>query len=219
MRPPFSPVRFLLSLLMLVLLFVLVQLGLLNITADKLGLSLSTVLFALFISLSGSLINIPLFRIRSLSPNRFPDIPGWFSSSKQYREGYILVAVNLGGAVLPMLFSVFLFIHHQLIFWQVLMVTIVVTAVSYSLSIPIPKMGIAMPVLIPPLIAALMALMIAPTQSAAIAYVGGTFGVILGADILKLKSLQNLGAPFVSIGGAGTFDGIFLTGIIAVLLT
>jgi uncharacterized membrane protein len=30
--------------------------------------------------------------------------------------------------------------------------------------------------------------------------------------------IKRLGAPMVSIGGAGTFDGIFLAGIIAVLL-
>jgi uncharacterized membrane protein len=31
--------------------------------------------------------------------------------------------------------------------------------------------------------------------------------------------VQGLGAPVASIGGAGTFDGIFLTGVLAVLLT
>jgi uncharacterized membrane protein len=30
--------------------------------------------------------------------------------------------------------------------------------------------------------------------------------------------VHGLGAPVASIGGAGTFDGIFLTGILAVLL-
>jgi hypothetical protein len=30
--------------------------------------------------------------------------------------------------------------------------------------------------------------------------------------------VRRLGAPVVSIGGAGTFDGVFLTGIVAVLL-
>jgi uncharacterized membrane protein len=35
---------------------------------------------------------------------------------------------------------------------------------------------------------------------------------------MNLDKIQGLGAPIASIGGAGTFDGIFLTGIIAVLL-
>ena len=33
-----------------------------------------------------------------------------------------------------------------------------------------------------------------------------------------LPHVRRLGAPLVSIGGAGTFDGVFLTGILAVLL-
>jgi uncharacterized membrane protein len=42
--------------------------------------------------------------------------------------------------------------------------------------------------------------------------------VLIGADLLNLRKLQGLGAPIVSIGGAGTFDGIFVTGLMAVLL-
>jgi uncharacterized membrane protein len=43
-------------------------------------------------------------------------------------------------------------------------------------------------------------------------------GTLIGADILNLPKVQGLAVPVASIGGAGTFDGIFLTGIIAVLL-
>ena len=38
------------------------------------------------------------------------------------------------------------------------------------------------------------------------------------AELLNLGRIQGLGAPVASIGGAGTFDGIFVTGILAVLL-
>jgi uncharacterized membrane protein len=48
--------------------------------------------------------------------------------------------------------------------------------------------------------------------------VGGTMGTLIGADILNLDKISSLGAPVASIGGAGTFDGIFLTGILAVLV-
>jgi uncharacterized membrane protein len=51
-----------------------------------------------------------------------------------------------------------------------------------------------------------------------VAYISGTLGVLIGADLLHLRHLAALRSPVVSIGGAGTFDGIFLTGIIAVLL-
>ena len=62
------------------------------------------------------------------------------------------------------------------------------------------------------------ALLVARVNVAAVAYVSGTLGTLIGADLLNLSRIQGLGAPVVSIGGAGTFDGIFLTGIVAVLL-
>jgi uncharacterized membrane protein len=51
-----------------------------------------------------------------------------------------------------------------------------------------------------------------------IAYMGGVLGTLIGADLNNLGRVADLGAPVVSIGGAGTFDGVFLTGILAVLL-
>ena len=55
-------------------------------------------------------------------------------------------------------------------------------------------------------------------QAAPPAYISGSLGTLIGADLLNLDKLQGLGAPVASIGGAGTFDGVFLTGIAAVLI-
>jgi uncharacterized membrane protein len=94
----------------------------------------------------------------------------------------------------------------------------VVTYIVYRMARPIPGIGIATPMFIPPIAAALAALLLNPQGAPATAYVAGTLGTLIGADILHLKELKNLKAPVASIGGAGTFDGIFLTGILAVLL-
>ena len=75
-----------------------------------------------------------------------------------------------------------------------------------------------MPVFIAPVTAAIVATLISRSDSAPLAYVSGTLGVLIGADILRLRNIKAMGLPMASIGGAGTFDGIFLTGIIAVLL-
>jgi uncharacterized membrane protein len=75
-----------------------------------------------------------------------------------------------------------------------------------------------MPLLLAPLTAALIAVVLYPAQSAPLAYICGTMGVLAGADLLRLKDVRRLGAPVASIGGAGTFDGVFITGIVAVLL-
>jgi uncharacterized membrane protein len=128
-----------------------------------------------------------------------------------------VVAVNVGGAVIPCLIALYLLAttRHPV---QALIGTAVVTGVSKWLARPAPGLGIVMPAFIPPIVSALVALILAPAQAPMVAYISGTFGVLIGADLLNLKNLQALGAPVVSIGGAGTFDGIFLTGIIAVLL-
>ena len=75
-----------------------------------------------------------------------------------------------------------------------------------------------MPTVTPPLLAAFVGLLLSKRYAAPLAYIGGSLGVLIGADLLNLGDLQSLGAPVASIGGAGTFDGVFLTGVIAVLL-
>jgi uncharacterized membrane protein len=79
-------------------------------------------------------------------------------------------------------------------------------------------MGVGMPIFMAPLTSALLALLIDPEHAAHLAYISGVLGVLIGADILRLNSIAALGAPVAAIGGAGTFDGIFMTGIIAALL-
>ena len=88
---------------------------------------------------------------------------------------------------------------------------------------PVRGLGIATPMFIPPIVAVLTTWLLAaiiggPQHNDAIAYVGGVMGTLIGADLLNLNKLGDLGAPVASIGGAGTFDGVFLTGIVAVLL-
>jgi uncharacterized membrane protein len=128
-----------------------------------------------------------------------------------------VVAVNLGGAIIPCLVATYLLAMtaHPL---SALIGVGIIAAISKRLARPVPGLGIAMPAFIPPIAAALVALILAPDQGPMVAYISGTFGVLIGADLLNLKNLGQLRAPVVSIGGAGTFDGIFLTGIIAVLL-
>jgi uncharacterized membrane protein len=105
---------------------------------------------------------------------------------------------------------------------KLLIVLISVSYVTYRSSRIIKGLGIATPAFVPPMITVISTLLVdminpctCPTQ---IAYVGGTLGTLIGADILNLNKVSTLGAPMVSIGGAGTFDGIYITGLISVLL-
>ena len=92
------------------------------------------------------------------------------------------------------------------------------TGVCHWLARPVPGLGIALPVFVPPLTTAAVALILSRRKAPPIAYIGGSIGCLVGADLLNLGKVQGLGAPVASIGGAGTFDGIFLTGVLAVLL-
>jgi uncharacterized membrane protein len=128
-----------------------------------------------------------------------------------------LIAVNVGGAVLPTLMSIYLLVRNQL--WiQAALATAVIAAVCYWLSRPIPGLGIAEPVFVPAVTAAIVALLLSREHAAQLAYIGGSLGTLIGADLLNLGNIRGLGAPVASIGGAGTFDGIFLIGIVAVLI-
>ena len=90
--------------------------------------------------------------------------------------------------------------------------------VCYWLARPVRGVGIAMLGLIPPLVAATSALMLAPSHATPVAFVAGVLGPLLGADVLHLREIDRIESGIVSIGGAGTFDGILLSGIVALYL-
>jgi len=83
---------------------------------------------------------------------------------------------------------------------------------------PVSGVCIVTPTLIHPLAAASAALIISRPHSAPLAYIGESLVTLIGADLMNLDTVQGLGAPVASIGCAGKFDGIFQTGVIAVLI-
>ena len=128
-----------------------------------------------------------------------------------------IIAVNVGGALVPTLLSLYLLVKRRL-YGTGLLAVAVVALVVHSMAQPVRGVGISVPVFIPPLVAAATAMLVARRAAPSIAYVAGSLGTLIGADLMNLGRIQGLGAPVASIGGAGTFDGVFLTGIVAVLL-
>jgi len=128
-----------------------------------------------------------------------------------------VIAVNVGGAIIPTLMSLYLLITRRL--WLNGATAIAIVAfVLHWLANPVPGLGIAVPVFLPALVTAVVALVLSRRDAAPLAYIAGSMGTLIGADLTNLDKVRGLGAPVASIGGAGTFDGIFLTGILAVLL-
>jgi uncharacterized membrane protein len=218
---PFNPMQLVGLVLIVGLLLAFVQVGILTIAFEKLGLSSHSAFTLLFASLFGSVINLPVMKVKAERPS-LESIP------EQLRElmtqalrkfhGQTIIAVNAGGCLIPLMFSYYLIHINQLDGFKIVAATCIVAAISRWTSRPIPGVGIGMPVFIAPLVAAITAMGIDPGHSAPLAYICGTLGVLIGADLLRLKDVRKMGVPVASIGGAGTFDGIFITGIVAVLL-
>ena len=204
---------------LLVLLFTLIMVGAISYAFEKVGLAPGAVFGLLLACLAGSSVNIPLHRIRNAQVVTDPVVPvfgfRWRVPRVTPRE--TVVTVNVGGAVIPCLVAIYLLAKTAYPLQAMLGIAIV-AAIAQRLARPVPGLGIALPAFIPPILSALTAVLLAPAQAPMVAYISGTFGVLIGADLLHLRDLAALRTPVVSIGGAGTFDGIFLTGIIAVLL-
>jgi len=218
--PPFLFIFFVVFLFILFALFGLVKFGLVTLALARLGISPELVFFLFFLSILGSTVNIPVRRIpldeepeeilaASFFGMRFR-IPAW-------RRREMVLAVNVGGAVIPSLLSLYL-LAHAFSPLRMFLAIVVVSGIVHWVARPVPGVGIATPLFVPPLAAALTALLLTPQWAPPTAYAAGSLGTLIGADLLNLNRLKELKAPVASIGGAGTFDGIFLTGILAVLL-
>jgi len=221
MRSPFSPLYLMLFIFAIALLMAVVQVGAVTIAFGRLGLSQSSAFLLLFASLFGSAINLPLFTIpasRPPTPPVDPVLRGLLRQMRQEFTGRTLIAINVGGGLIPIFFSLYLLSRYDLGLTQLLLGIGGVTFISHLASRPVPGLGIGMPILVAPVSAALLAIVLAPEQSAPLAYISGTLGVLIGADLLRLRDIGKMGIPMAAIGGAGTFDGIFLTGLVAVLL-
>ena len=216
---PKIPPRFILLIAALALLVTAIQIGVLTVAFEKLDLS-SDSAYLLFITiLGGSLINLPLFSMKSEPPN-LEEIPP--PLRELYRKmpytGKTIVMANVGGCVVPAAFCLYLLAHHPLNIFYVALAVAAVTLLSFKTSRRVPGIGMGMPILLAPLLAALVSVALDPDNAAPMAFISGTLGVLIGADLLHLKDIRKMGTPFASIGGAGSFDGIFISGIVAVLL-
>jgi uncharacterized membrane protein len=221
MRPNFSPSLLISFIAGLFLLMAIVQIGLVSIGFEKLGLSQQSAMLLLFSSLLGSIINLPLFSLKITEPPEgFAPRPsfGLLRPTLLPFTGRMQVLVNVGGCLIPMTFSLYLLTHVDFEIGRVILAITVVSAFAYAISRPLPGIGIGMPLFAAPFAAAITAIIVDSAHSAPLAYICGTTGVIIGADLMRISDIRKFGIPFASIGGAGTFDGIFITGIVAVLL-
>jgi uncharacterized membrane protein len=214
------PWPFVLALFVLLVALAILQLWVIQDAYRKMGISRGIVFGLLVLSLLGSYINLPVAelpteKVVSGQVVQFrgmlyivPEVTQWPGT---------VIAVNLGGAIIPTVLSLYLTLKNQL-FLPALVGVAIVSLIVHLLAQPVEGVGITVPVFVPPLAAAVTALLLSWSHAPALAYIAGSLGTLIGADLLNLPSIQSFHAPVASIGGAGTFDSIFVTGILAVLL-
>lgn len=174
-------------------------------------------------TLVGSTVNIPVSEAKSTEPiMEIQEVRAFWVTYRiprvSYRQVSTIIAVNLGGAIIPVCVSVYLLASHPGSLVYALAGALLTAFLVHLMARKVKGVGIVTPALLPPIAAAVIAYLLVPGSPAIVAYVSGTLGALVGADLTNLRGINKLGAPMASIGGAGTFDGVFLTGIIAVLL-
>jgi len=224
---PHNLVVFIVLVLILVLVIGLIFIGVVGAAFEDVGFSPSVTVLILVATLIGSFVNIPLLKLKSKMPIIKEEFVSFFGivyrvPEVEYGEMTTLVAINAGGALIPTFVSFYLLWKTPASALSALIGVAVVAIVTHAIARPVRGVGITTPIFVPPLIAILAALLLPSAFPLAspkiIAYVSGVLGTLIGADLSHLNVIPKLGAPVASIGGAGTFDGVFLTGIIAVLL-
>ena len=195
-------------------LFFLLYLNVATLSFEALGLSPQGAFFLFAFSLVGSVINVPIKREQVVHhPNRTM-FPMFFYYPPVVSEQ--VIAINVGGALVPLVFSAYLMFRAP--FLQTLLCTALVALICYFIARPIPGKGIVLPAMVPPLAAALVSMLFAKNNPGAAAYIAGTIGTLVGADLLHLEDMKRTGSGVLSIGGAGVYDGVFLAGLVAAFL-
>src|SRR5262249_29603624 len=154
-------------------------------------------MFAVMLAtLIGSHFNIPLFEMRV--PQRPPPANTTVFGRTYVRPPVVerdatVVAINVGGALVPLLLSLYLFLKLRLRARMVLG-TAIVAVIVHSLATIVPGVGIAVPMFLPPLAAVVVGLALAFRQAPPVAYVAGSMGALIGADLWNLPRIAELGA-------------------------
>jgi uncharacterized membrane protein len=220
--PLFSVFAFVVMIVLLPILFGELMAG----SLGKLHLSPGMALLLMIAIIIGGLINIPVKRIAHerlvpMHPLAVFGLGGlWPEMGRERRE--TVIAVNLGGCVVPTCLAAYQLLFLVAAGASTLLALVVAAginiAVCYFIARPVTGVGILMPGLVPAAVAAILALLLAPGDAAPVAYVAGVAGPLIGADLLHLREIEESAAGMASIGGAGTFDGIVLSGIVAAYL-
>ena len=225
---PLSVLAILLLIALVILLIPLLILGIIGAAFTRLGLSWVVALALVLLMLAGSFVNIPLYRIQREMIRAVPFAPEGTGRGDLFAAPPVwdtVIALNVGGGVLPTVIAAYLMIRSFTIAGQAVVIhatacAAVVLVVAFLSTRDIPGLGIQVPSLVPALTALLAGLLLSggPGLSAAVtALAGGVIGTLAGGNLAHLLRVRELEVPQVSIGGFGTFGAVFLCCILPAL--
>ncbi len=195
------------------------------------GLSWLTATALVILILLCSFVDLPVWKVRRETirvphsdTGQFPDE---FTRCESGGLWETTIAVNLGGAIIPLALSFYLLnrasqvMSGETLYLRVLAGILVVAAMAYVTTRAMVGVGIRTPLFIPGLTALLCGVILAGglgLSAGVIAFVSVTIGTLLGANIAHLSHIGDLEVPKISIGGAGTFGAIFIGCLLSALI-
>lgn len=207
----------------LMILLPLMYMEVIVVALSRLGISPIAGLFIVFCLFAGSIVNIPIKRLHAHdSVNDITwalyGLDRWLPIPSRPER---VIAINVGGCLVPLLLALYQLVrlHTQGALLPAAAAVAMSVMVCFNISRFEPGRGVVIPVLLPGMSAALFALVLYPTNAPAVAFCAGVLGPLIGADILRLRQISTHTTGVASIGGAGTFDGIVISGVIALLLS
>src|ERR1700741_718629 len=191
----------------------------LSFPSASMGLAPATMMGVLLASLLASYINIPIAYLPeqhmvARAVVTYFGIP--YVVPVMRSAPATVLAINVGGALIPICMSLYLIVRNELYTLSLWGIAVVALACHLPAT-PAPGTGIAEPIFVPCVVTTVMALTLSRRHAGALAYICGSLGTLIGADLTNLGRIRGLGAPVASIGGAGTFDGIFVIGLLSVV--
>ncbi|MCK4718182.1 MAG: DUF1614 domain-containing protein, partial [Thermoplasmata archaeon] len=167
---------------------------------DDLGLGKREVSLVLVGSMVGVLLNVPVLVGDSL-----------------------FFGLNVGGALIPIVLAFHLIWTHRPSFFNLFLAVGFTSVLAYAVTEFVADLGVVayFPYyLLPPIAAFFLARVLERKRlgrSLALAYAAGTMGTLIGADLVRIPEiLGSTGGSFLgAIGGAGSLDLVFLSGLLA----
>ena len=219
---PLSVLAIILLIGIVVLIIPLLLVGLIGKAFTALGLSWITAIALILLMLIGSLVTIPVYRMKRDVMRMTPSADGTLPGDSDWE---LALGVNFGGAILPLALSIYLMYKagfgsmHSLL--PVGAGIIAVACIAYAAARVVPGAGIQVPLLMPALTAILVSLILVGgtgTSASVSALTGGVIGTLLGGNIARLGDVKNSGASQFSIGGSGTFASVLICCILPALI-